>query len=103
MKEKSFTESVPELLEERGISQRELARLTQRRYGWGQSATISRLMTNDLSPTLEAMARIATTLQVDPTIWPEYRMAQWRHDLNPERVGLADAYATLREIELAVG
>ena len=103
MNEKRFAESVEELLKEREWSQRELAKVTQRHHDWGHSVTVSRMLRGDLAPSLEGMAKIAAALQVDPAIWPEFRMAQWRHDLNPERVGYPDAYATLREIELARG
>jgi transcriptional regulator with XRE-family HTH domain len=101
--EKRFTESVSELLAERELSQRQLAQITKRRDGWGASGTISRMLAGDFPPSLEAMESIARALDVDPSVWPEFRMAQWRHDLNPERVGFPDAYATLREIELARG
>lgn len=103
MNEKCFAESVRTILRERGMSQRELARVTQRHHGWGNSTTVSRMLANDLPPTLEGMEKIARALHVSPAIWPEYRMARWRHDLNPVRVGLDDAYATLREVERVQG
>ena len=99
MSEARFADSLLALLEEKGWSQRQLVRETRRRSDWGSSTLMTFLTRGDMPPSLEAMETIASALQVDPAMWPEYRMAKWRHSLNPERVGYDAALKVLRKIE----
>lgn len=97
--ETPMAESLADLLDEREISMRELARICDRDYGWGSPTWLSKIMAGDYDPSLEGMEILAKALHVKPQIWPEYRMAAWRHKLNPRRVGYESAYGTLRGLE----
>ena len=99
MPEAPFAQWLDEALDERDISQRELARITRRQSDWGSSTTLSHIITGILPPSLEALEVIARALEVKPEIIPEYRMAVLRRDLNPERVGFQRALRTLQRLE----
>ena len=99
MGEKPFREEVAQILVERDMSQRELARAIRRVTDWGTPGTISLLMSGQLVPTRLAMAAIAKGLHVKPERFAEYRMAKLRNELTPEKVGWAKALKTLKKIE----
>lgn len=92
--EQPLPKTLRKLLEEEGISQRELARRT-RRHGWGSVPAINMLCLGKLAPTIEAMEAIATALKINPDTFAEYRLATVRRDLDPEKVGLRKALRSL--------
>lgn len=89
-----FAEVLEEILNKTETSQRELVRRTRER-GWGSLATISFILRRGMIPTPEATEIIARSLGVRPTVFAEYRLAVARRQLDPERVGLAQAIHNL--------
>jgi transcriptional regulator with XRE-family HTH domain len=99
MTSKPFHTALSELLEERGISQRELARLTQR-HGKGRTETVSNFTVNylvqgEMAPTVRTMEAIAKALNIGPEHFAEYRMAMARRELDPVQVGFRKALKAL--------
>ena len=97
--EQEFHIQLAELLEQRGWSQRELARHTERESGWGSSVTISLLASGELPPGIPAMEAIARAFRIDPARFPEYRMALLRNRLDPKRSPFSSALEALHLIE----
>lgn len=90
-----ITESLPAALAEEGISMRELARRTRRRFNWGSPWSIAGLCSGEFTPSRRGMEVIAATLKVDPRYFAEYRLLTARDLLNPEEVGLEKALRNL--------
>lgn len=93
---KRFGDELAEILREREMSQRQLARLTAQN-GWGSPATIARLVDGTLPPTMRAMEEIARALHVRPQRFAEYRLAKARRGLDPGAVGIRRALRNLGE------
>jgi len=94
--DRPFPEALNGLLKEHEISQRELVRRVRRR-GWGSVLGINQLARGELAPTPVAMANIANALQIDPHYFAEFRLAQARNKLDPDKVGQDAALANLRK------
>ena len=92
---KRFGDELEEILRERDMSQRQLARLTAAN-GWGSPATIARLVEGTLAPTMRAMEEIAKALHVKPETFTEYQLAKARRALDPGAVGISRAYRELK-------
>lgn len=90
MTNQPFAVAVRELLEEQGISQRELSKRTQKQ-GWGHLSTVNFIVRGDVKPSIRAMEQIAKALQVRPEYFAEYRLAKARNALDPAVVGLDTA------------
>jgi transcriptional regulator with XRE-family HTH domain len=91
-----FGDELAAELEYRGLSQRDLAKLTRSKVGWGSPATIARLVDGSLPPTMRAMEAISKALNMRPEKWTEYQLAKARRDLDPGAVGIRRAYRNLR-------
>lgn len=89
------------LLEDEGISQRELARRCAR-HKWGgrgkkglSMPAISMIARGEFTPSIDAMEAIGKALQVPPETFAEYRLAKARAELDPDKVGLRKALRNL--------
>jgi transcriptional regulator with XRE-family HTH domain len=92
-----FHIALQRLLTDREMSQRALARATEKECDWGSSVVISRLMRAELPPSERAMESIATALRIPPEHFAEYRLAMARARLDPQRVGFERALRALGE------
>jgi transcriptional regulator with XRE-family HTH domain len=82
---KPISESLPELLTERGWTGRELERQMKRKGQGLSSFSIVKLINGELPPTFNTMRRIAATLNISPRHFAEYRMAEARDELDPRK------------------
>lgn len=93
--DKPFGAALDDLLHIREWSNRQLAKQTQARFGWGSHGTINFLINGDLAPSRQAMEMIATACGVHPDYFAEYRLLQARDQLDPHLIELDEALANL--------
>jgi transcriptional regulator with XRE-family HTH domain len=91
-----FGEELKDVLREREMSQRDLAKLTRRKHDWGSPATIARICDGTLPPTMHAMEVIARSLNMAPSKFSEYQLAKARRSLDPGAVGIKRAWRNLQ-------
>lgn len=97
-----FRDALTELLTKHEISRRELSRRMQRRFGTGSNTTISFLENGQLETvSAEYFEQMASVLNVDPSVFTEYRMVRLRDQLNPTKVGFNAAATALAAFEAA--
>lgn len=94
---KPFAETLQGLLDERGWSQRELARRLEAEFGREKIAhsTIRLYMIGDMHPTGFAMERIAKCMRIDPDTFAEHRLETVRDQLNYRTRGTQKALRSL--------
>lgn len=89
MFDKPFPEALQHLLEQRGISTRQLSERSHAvNDGWGSQSMISLYLTGKQPPTPKAIERLARALDVEPEVFAEYRLSLARAQLDPDQVGL---------------
>jgi transcriptional regulator with XRE-family HTH domain len=97
---KTFPVELQELIAERGISQREVARRTKAYDPKGLShVSVGHMLTGTLRPSTEAMKILAHALGVKPEYFAEYRLAIARESLDPRKVGFKAALDSLKRFE----
>jgi transcriptional regulator with XRE-family HTH domain len=94
-----FPQALGAILEERGLSQRQLAGLTEKHGDSLSNYSISRLLVGELAPTLRSITTISKALNLDPRNFSDYRMLELRESLNPARTSYRKALATLKRLE----
>ena len=99
-----FVETARKFLELEEISGRELSRRLEAHEGSiaeeGNSVTtIARYLNGEAKLNKSAMERIAAALDILPEAFAEYRLGIARDKLDPKRVGLEKALATLAALE----
>jgi transcriptional regulator with XRE-family HTH domain len=100
---KPFPEAVFELLSEREMSQRELARRAQAKSGgFPHITTLNSVLLGEVEPSINMMEAVAKGFNLSPNYFAEYRLAVARDRLDPNRVGLARALRNLAETTLAL-
>ena len=91
-----FGETLRALMDERGVSYRQLAEATRNLDGRGMThAHINMLANGHDKPSMRAMELIAHALGVEPDHFAEYRLASAMRELDPTEVGLEQALANL--------
>jgi transcriptional regulator with XRE-family HTH domain len=96
MTDKPFGDAVRELMDERGMTYRSLARATQEVDGKGMThAHINMLANGHDRPSMRAMELIARAFEVEPAYFAEYRLALAMRELDPAEVGLEQALGNL--------
>ena len=96
LSDKPLGEALRELMQERGMSYRSLARTTQELDGKGMThAHINMLANGHDKPSMRAMELIARAFEVAPEHFAEYRLAQAMRALDPAEVGLEQALENL--------
>lgn len=99
--EDPITVALKSLMRERGLTFRALAELTRAHDAGGRGVTytyLCALTSGREQPSRRSLEVIATTLDVDPDYFPEYRLAQLRDQLNPKRVGFLAAWRRYLEL-----
>lgn len=94
--DREFPEAVKDLLHNRQMSQRELARALKKKGGPGLSA-LNYVLSGDVRPSKRMMESVAKAFNIDPEYFPEYRLAIARDELDPDAVGLDAALRVLRK------
>ena len=93
---KPFGEALRVLMEEAGLSYRELAERTRALDGRGMThAHINMLANGHDKPSMRAMELIAQACDVEPDYFAQYRLAAAMRELDPEEVGLEQALENL--------
>src|SRR5438552_6707586 len=93
---KPFGEALRVLMEEAGLSYRELAERTRALDGRGMThAHINMLANGHDKPSMRAMELVAGACGVEPDYFAEYRLAAAMRELDPEEVGLEQALENL--------
>lgn len=96
MTDEPFTDAFTRIREDRDLSLRDVAALCQKHWdGWGSIATLSQYQTGKLTPTSQAIERIAAALNLPANHFAEYRLAVARDQLDPEQVPLRVALENL--------
>ena len=91
-----FGDALRALMEERGVSYRQLAEATRELDGRGMThAHINMLANGHDRPSMRAMELIAEACAVSPDYFAEYRLAAAMRELDPTEVGLEQALANL--------
>lgn len=94
---KSIRQKLPELRKAKGWSR---DRLSHEAFAIDQKGTSGALITGiergTRRPSARTMAALADALDVEPTVFAEYRLAVARHVLDEERVGLDQAMKRLK-------
>ncbi len=95
--DKPFSKAVHELLVERGISQRELARRAQAKSkGYPHITTLNAVLNEEAVLSEDMIRAVAKAFNLSPDYFAEYRLMQARRSLDPAKVGLAKALAAFR-------
>jgi transcriptional regulator with XRE-family HTH domain len=81
---KPISESLPELLTERGWTGRELERQMKRKGQGLSSFSIVKLINGELPPTFNTMERLAKTFNISPDYFAEYRLLKARDEFDPQ-------------------
>jgi transcriptional regulator with XRE-family HTH domain len=93
---KPFGEALRLLMDEAGLSYRELAERTRALDGRGMThAHINMLVNGHDKPSMRAMELVARACGVQPEYFAEYRLAAAMRELDPTEVGLDQALANL--------
>jgi transcriptional regulator with XRE-family HTH domain len=93
---KSFGEALRALMDEGGLSYRELALKTRALDGRGMThAHINMLVNGHDKPSMRAMELVARACGVEPEYFAEYRLASAMRELDPTEVGLEQALENL--------
>lgn len=97
MTNKDFSDAVQELLTERDMSQRELARRARSSTGtdFPHASTVNQAVIRAVAPTMPLMEAVASAFNISPDHFAEYRLADLRRRLDPAQVGLENALWTL--------
>jgi transcriptional regulator with XRE-family HTH domain len=96
LSDKNFGEALRDLMDERGLTYRGLAQVTQEVDGKGMThAHINMLANGHEKPSLRAMELIAKALEVQPEHFANYRLALAMRELDPAEVGLEQALENL--------
>jgi len=96
LSDKPFGDALRELMEERDLTYRSLARRTQELDGKGMThAHINMLANGHEKPSMRAMELIARALEVEPDHFAQYRLAVAMRELDPAEVGLEQALENL--------
>lgn len=67
--------------------------------GWVSVSYVGRLERGEKYPSMATISALATALDVEPTFFPQYRLAAARRLLDEREVGLDQALENLSEIE----
>ena len=97
-----ITVTLKALMQERGLTYRGLAALTRARDPTGRGVTYAYLCgvsSGREHPSRRSLELIASSLALNPTAFPEYRLALLREELDPKRHGFDAAWR--RYVELA--
>lgn len=97
--ERPFSLEIKDVMAERGLSGRTLAKLVREHTGSYGYGTIAMILSGHLDPSLEAMEAICGALHLNPEKFSEYRMAKLRRQLSPTRMGYAAALRKLKQLE----
>jgi transcriptional regulator with XRE-family HTH domain len=93
---KPFGEAVRTLMDQLGLSYRELAKRTRQIDGKGMThAHINMLANGHDRPSMRAMELIAQSCGIEPAYFAEYRLASAMRELDPTEVGLEQALENL--------
>jgi transcriptional regulator with XRE-family HTH domain len=93
---KPFGDALRELMNDRGLTYRELAQRTRRLDGKGMThAHINMLANGHDRPSTRAMELIAEACGVEPGYFAEYRLGLAMRELDPEEVGFEQALENL--------
>src|SRR5436190_7732429 len=93
---KPFGEALRTLMEEGGLSYRELAERTRALDGRGMThAHINMLVNGHDKPSMRAMELVARSCGLEPEYFAEYRLAAAMRELDPTEVGLEQALENL--------
>jgi transcriptional regulator with XRE-family HTH domain len=93
---KPFGEALRQLMNDRGLTYRELAGRTRQLDGKGMThAHINMLANGHDRPSTRAMELIGEACGVDPSYFAEYRLALAMRELDPEEVGFERALENL--------
>src|SRR5438874_2151017 len=93
---KPFGEALRVLMEEAGLSYRELAERTRALDGRGMThAHINMLANGHDKPSMRAMELVAGACGVEPEYFAEYRLAAAMRELDPTEMGLEQALENL--------
>ena len=91
-----FGHALRHLMDDRGLTYRELARATRELDGKGMThAHINMLANGHDRPSMRAMELIAQVCGVQPDYFAEYRLAVAMRELDPAEVGLEQALENL--------
>jgi transcriptional regulator with XRE-family HTH domain len=91
-----FGEALRVLMDEAGLSYRELAQKTRALDGRGMThAHINMLVNGHDKPSMRAMELVARACEVQPEYFAEYRLAAAMRELDPTEVGLEQALENL--------
>ncbi len=97
-----ITLALKPLMHERRLSFRALAELTQAHDPDGRGVTYAYLCgvaSGREHPSRRSLELIAASLGLDPDVFPDYRLARLRAELDPKRAGFTAAWR--RYLELA--
>jgi transcriptional regulator with XRE-family HTH domain len=96
-----LTETLPTLMRERGISYRALAAQTRLLDRAGNGLSHSHLVNLTAGrelPSRRALQLLASAFQIPTTYFAEYRLAEFRRQLDERQVGFATAYRTYQTL-----
>lgn len=96
-----ITASLKSLMREHGLTYRALATLIQTRDHDGRGVThvyLCGLASGREHPSRRSLELIAVSLGLEPTYFPEYRLAELRRQLNEREVGFRAAWARYDEL-----
>ena len=93
---KPFGDALRELMNDGGLTYRELAQRTRQLDGRGMThAHINMLANGHDKPSMRSMELIAAACGVEPDYFAEYRLAAAMRELDPAEVGLEQALENL--------
>lgn len=96
-----ITAALKDLLADRGLTYRALAELTRQRDPEGRGIThayLCALTSGREHPSRRSLELVAISLDLQPSYFPEYRLAELRDQLDGRRVGFEAAWRRYCEL-----